>query len=115
MEDELRRRVDSGIRYLNGKEDVIPEIKNWSRKIDLTNLCLSDPDACVLGQLFGNYYIGRRRLNMSMEGTALLGMTVTMTDTIHWAAPFGEPVWDVLTDIWREQIKALRGREEIAP
>jgi hypothetical protein len=60
--------VDKGATLL---DERYPD--TWYDKIDLDTLDLSTTDLCVLGQLYGSYYVGRRTLGLTRGGAAELG------------------------------------------
>jgi hypothetical protein len=87
-------RVAKGIKLLNREYG-----KSWLRIIDPERLALENCEACVLGQLEGEY----------SNGTKLLGIK-------HNGAPYGfdrydgedDSAYDRLTRAWRKNIKELR-------
>lgn len=54
--------VAAGITFLDQHSDVP---RDWRSKIDLTRLTVFSTDYCPLGQLFGDYYDGARKLGIS--------------------------------------------------
>ncbi len=48
-----------------GADLLDTRLPGWRERINPVNFCLSDPDRCVVGQLFGGY----------REGLAFLGIT----------------------------------------
>lgn len=90
-------RVDLGIQLLDKELG-----KAWPYAIDLDRLDLSHAGKCVLGQLTGDYYLGR----------VMIFTTDRDPTNNHLARRHGffanTERWGTLTDIWREKIAYLQ-------
>ena len=96
----LLQKVRYGIKtYLK------PKKPNWFKTIKLTKLHLGDVDNCILGQLFGSYHAGLNEL----------GLHGDVWDDRYYAA-FSSRAgnWDVLTQVWKKEIKRLRAKKKVA-
>lgn len=99
----LRARVAQGADLL---DRVWP---GWWREISLDRLAMHSCDACVLGQLYGEYtrgwYEATRPLPASgCYSAAFHGFTLTI-DEQHWGGPTDDaPGWPLLADAWRAEV-----------
>lgn len=53
---QWRAAIRAGMAFLDAMRP------QWRRRIDLEKLDLSEPDCCVLGEVYGDYFKGRDRL-----------------------------------------------------
>lgn len=88
---EVIEKVAAGAEWL---DETHP---GWEREIDLAVLDLGDCSMCVLGQVFGGYFIG---------------LTYTDTREWDWAANHGFNIslhgywsYDTLREVWVDLIK----------
>jgi len=104
----LARRVAQGVRFLDRTEKP-----NWERKIDLERLALEQCNACVLGQLDGDFEVGLNFRKLDFIQARKYGFTLDFDDLDDRAHAAGGIVahqqswWAVLTDLWKS---ALRGK-----
>lgn len=110
LRNNIRQR---GIPFLN------EHCRDWLWRINLAIFDIEDPDSCVIGQLFGNYWEKKSALLPGIYGYdyGFLGdsaLSASLGDTtLGW-------IWDWFqsdqvakaTQIWREEITALRKAEE---
>ena len=107
---EIRNAVRRGVAVLNKTRP------SWVTKINTQRLDLSRCDLCVLGQLYSTpgdedgYERGLELLNGAVqENPGMYGFSV---DELS-----GEDYWDVLDEIWRDEIakqRAARRRKKAA-
>ena len=53
---DVRASVWAGIGFLDA------HVRGWRKKINLTTLDLSNNRCCVLGEIYGNYFVGATQL-----------------------------------------------------
>ena len=93
VQEQMRMAVRAGAELLDEKR---PE---WHGEIDLEALDIGSISRCVLGQLYGDYYVGRARVGMDRNTTGV-------------AYGFcGNPT--VLNALWREEIAVRKGVEDL--
>jgi hypothetical protein len=63
----FRDRVERGAALL----DSLPEMGGWRDRINQDSLAMSSCDECILGQLYGEYIEGFRRLILSKPASVL--------------------------------------------
>ena len=68
----------------------------WRDKIDLSALDMKDVRFCVLGQVYGTYYIGLNDLNLNDDATPDYGFNLPFPALIR------EEEWRMLTEAWRQ-------------
>jgi hypothetical protein len=90
----IKRRVAKGVRFLNKEYG-----RSWLRKIDPEALALEESTACLLGQLEGNYCVGRDDLGLSEDEARSLGFNLDAGHTDSF---------DTLTRTWKDSIVRLR-------
>jgi hypothetical protein len=85
-----------------GADLLDAENPTWYRITDLDTLDMSDPDFCVLGQVYGDYCDGLLKLNLTAFGARVRNYGFDMLS--------GTPDEDftLLTQAWREQILLRR-------
>jgi hypothetical protein len=106
----IQERVAKGAALL----DV--EHPRWAAEIAVEDLRMASCDACVLGQIYGRYSRGVRRLDLNdtPSGGFIGGRAAdhgfTLTDNEHREERIGafgddrSPVWGALADAWRAEI-----------
>jgi hypothetical protein len=92
IHDSITERVQSGARFL---DLMCPD---WEVRVDPVALSMVDGQRCVLGQLFGHYQSGLRKLGLRFgsQETASLGF---------WNGIYQ---YCDLTRVWRDEITARR-------
>lgn len=85
---------------------VLTEIfgKNWHKDIDLSNLDLSNPRKCILGQLLGSWAAARRMMITHRIGLDQLVGLFVETDSIRIMMEG----YEQLTKGWKKKIRQLR-------
>lgn len=98
LQIEVDRKVRANV--LNGIELLKREYgEDWVDKIDLDCLHLSSSSSCVLGQLYGDYVVGKRKIGLSESEATESGFNL---------AP-GTPGFSVLDAAWIREIGYIRG------
>ena len=87
----ISNRVKAGIAFLNVVEP------DWLKRIDLEKLDLSNSKTCILGEVYGNYYDGRDKLDLNEEIAEKLG----------FAEEENRPNYKSLTAAWKETLKPM--------
>lgn len=64
---EIRARVQKGVALLD------KEVPDWKERIDPGTLNVAASNSCILGQLFGDYFVGVAKLGLSGTQTRALG------------------------------------------
>ncbi len=97
QQETIEKRVDRGAKWLDKQK---PE---WHRKIVFKNLDMSDPDTCIIGQLFGKF----SDAPMSEIQEVSLGFNISdaIADLL-WDAR--QEHWDALEETWKDKIRAIR-------
>lgn len=68
--------VSKGLGLLDEKEalGVDTRLKNWEGQVDLETLNIDDQWTCLLGQIFGDFYVGLRVLGLTIESAVDYGI-----------------------------------------
>jgi hypothetical protein len=91
MDHDLAANVTRGARFLDSYDPA------WWRRLNLTvrPLCMANPCACVLGQLYGNFH--RHMLTLSRAG-------LVDANYLRWVRWHGftdsSLAWDELAALW---------------
>lgn len=93
--DRTRRAVRHGAALLDRRQ------KDWRPRIDTYHLEMHDCDACVLGQLFGEFGNGLDILRIQEPKDEAYGFAVSHDDEEY----FGFSAWMELGRCWREEIR----------
>lgn len=80
----------------------------WVSRVDPKTLAVSDPENCVLGQVYGDYDEAINALNLDARGQKEFGFDCEYKPFVGAEAP--EPVvrFSELTSAWREILDARR-------
>jgi hypothetical protein len=92
-----RQRIDNGAALLDSKTGF-----DWAKRVNCASLDINSIHSCVLTQVFGGYYAGRRRLELSHEVAKEYGFWPADDDTMEWNA--AQKLSAAKTDYWRELI-----------
>jgi hypothetical protein len=65
----VKQRVENGITCLDNGVDRGNTPKNWRSIINIDNLRFADPDKGPLGQIYGSYYDGLKKLRIVGGGS----------------------------------------------
>ena len=87
MSDE---RIEAGIALLDEK------VPGWEQHIDIQRLNMGDCKRCILGQLYGDYNIGIKKLEIGLMQDSELGFEVDS---------YEDESYDDLTEMWKEYIR----------
>lgn len=94
-------RVQKGQALLNER------LPGWREVMHPETLELDNCNACVLGQLFGDYHRGLAALGIPEEEAADYGFQVPeMQDRPSWYRWDSAGMFGLLTRIWRRALKA---------
>jgi hypothetical protein len=97
----MQANVDCGVSYLDAREEL------WWQNVDKW-LDMSDCEACVIGQIYGNYYYFLDELEAK---------GITFMNSNKWAEAHGFSLerkpnessnrarWEALSDLWRVKIE----------
>jgi hypothetical protein len=94
----IEERVAAGARWLDLHRP------GWADRIDLDELDLSDPCACVLGQEYGSYAEAPEELWVEDDTCAKSGFNATRVRDYERI----EVEFSALTDAWRRLIEQRR-------
>lgn len=89
-----RKRVSDGAKFLDAR------FPNWARRVNEELLSLVCPKRDVLGQLYGNYWIGRSRLKITDQGCEQMGFHTIF----HIGHPERSKEESLLTEAWKREI-----------
>lgn len=64
---EIQERVIQGADFLDNK------VPGWAKRINLETLEMSSICRCSLGQLYGDFTVGRNHLNLNYERSVNMG------------------------------------------
>lgn len=86
---------------------------NWRHRVDLDTLDLTEVEDCVLGQVFGSYYAGLRKLGIGDRKMTRyeLGFSCYPSDHLVWGADWDEELrkeeenWKELRNEWVLEIQ----------
>lgn len=106
-------QVHAGINLLNEKKG-----RRWYKSVDINVIDQCSTTKDVLGQVYGSYERGMKKLGF--YGTPLWLLKEPGLDPIERpladkGAPYGFAIgkhympWPILSEVWRERIKALQG------
>ena len=95
----FEKEIENGVEFLN---KVYPD---WLSKIDLEKLNMDQPSNCILGQLYGNFYVARDILDMYDNDTNKMGFTVPI---VLCYDEHDIEKWDTLTKEWANKIVELK-------
>lgn len=107
--------VAAGIAFLDSQEGC--QLNNWPNKINLLRFDLSDPEDCVLGQLFDSFNRGKNRLELTVGRSAELGFvsSAAAADGFDIDDPMQREMsvkqYAALTAEWRSSIERLRAAD----
>lgn len=88
MELTIAQRVQRGIALMDG---LGPD--NWRRMIDLDMLDIRNPERCVIGQIYGDYIMGRMPFHISRATMDNVGQ--------QYGLDYNDEVYSIdLTDEW---------------
>lgn len=90
-------RVQAGVELLDRWRP------SWERSINLDDLDITDCEQCVLGQLYGDYEVGRQDLDMDATEAADRGFVGIEMDED-----------EALNVMWRERIEARLAGEVVS-
>jgi hypothetical protein len=100
-------RVQRGAAFL---DHVCP---GWAWKIALDRLAMDTCDRCIVGQLFGNFYLGARCLLTKLPSTqefsaSAFGFTLHHAEqnTLEESKEVIMPRFAALADAWRKEVLA---------
>lgn len=97
LQIEVDRKVRANV--LNGIEVLKKEYgEDWVDKIDLDTLHLASATSCVLGQLYGEYGAGKRKIGLSENEAKESGFNIGAGAR-----------YDVLDAAWIREIGYIRG------
>lgn len=102
---EMEEAVDRGIEYLNR---IHP---GWKQKINLEDLDMSNCKECVMGQVFGDYYLCDKYLQQLDKNFKISRDGDDGDDEFdEWAATRGfmlgvNGTWEELVEIWKEKLQ----------
>ena len=95
----LAARVQKGLRL------VIKRYGKWRvSRISLRKLDMHSSCDCVLGQLAGDYLVGKKAVGIEHEMGSLYGLSLTTGEI--GSVP---NAWDKLDTLWTRAIRRLRG------
>jgi len=97
----FEKEIEKGVEFLN---KVYPD---WLSKIDLEKLNMDQPSNCILGQLYGNFYVAQNILDMSDKNYDKMGFTVPI---VLYYDEHDNEKWDTLAKEWKEKIVSLRNK-----
>lgn len=83
----------------------------WIEAIDTDRLDLSDCEACIRGQLDGEYHVGTEKWGLSLDDSTRLGFNVTFELLCRAADDDPQPkdrAFAELTAAWLEEIAQRR-------
>ncbi|MEU8317116.1 hypothetical protein AB0C33_01995 [Nonomuraea sp. NPDC048881] len=95
--------VEAGIAYLNEQAPWHGELRNWLRDINVECLEMNVTEEDVLGQLFGDYDTGKKKLKLSGEESVRLGFALAGDSDWH---TMGDYV--ILGAAWIEKLRRLK-------
>lgn len=95
--DEARARVAKGAALLDER------VPDWLERIDTSKLSLLSPCLCVIGQVFGNYYLNVRRF-MGVDETEHQAHGFWLIVTNLTEKKLIDADYRVLQDAWLEAI-----------
>jgi len=107
----LESRVDAGINWLNKTQE------GWVDKIDLNMLSLQNGGACIVGQIFGNYFADvvdgsiDRRAYLYLDSDRPVSGGLDKETAVKYGFNLdndGTGTYDELTRIWTRKIKEIR-------
>lgn len=90
--DEVIENIPAGLARIDEHQP-----KGWEGRINLDMLDMREYGLCVLGQLYGSYGHGRDELGIEFGDGESFGFDLNI------GGPEG---WALLTDAWREALKA---------
>lgn len=103
--DQLRRRVNQGIKLLDER------VPGWHHRVCTNTLVMAEFDNCVIGQLFdGDYEYGMMTLTGSTDvDTCYLftvdhGFDLGISETLNDEGKVDYEPFARLTDLWRCQV-----------
>jgi hypothetical protein len=101
--DDVKARVFAGAAFLDAALGT-----KWTKKVDAERLAISNGEACILGQVFGDYSYGIDELELiDADGNSL-----TMARTLGFEQDKDNAVtYDLLDQEWK---KLLRNRKRQA-
>lgn len=92
----MQKRVKRGIRFL----DKTLGRRKWVKKIRLNKLDLSDPNTCVIGEIFGGYTRGLEGLNKDKKWGRKNGFNLPVVASV--TDKYED--FQVLTRLWKETL-----------
>lgn len=95
----FEKEIEKGVEFLN------KIYLDWLSKIDLEKLNMDKPSCCILGQLYGNFYVAQNILDMSDENSDKMGFSVP---TISYFDELYIEKWDILQKEWVNKLVELK-------
>lgn len=98
-------RIERGVRWLNKNVG-----KDWTKKINVTQLNLNSGMSCVIGQAFGSFWMQVAR-NYSDKGDKIMNLREAkdrgffIEAKVELGYPFS---WDLLTYMWAQKIVEVK-------
>jgi hypothetical protein len=85
---------------------------SWARLINVNDLDMSDPRRCILGQIYGHAEAGLRALGfVPIYSPEAFQLEIVHGFNVHHTWHPDDPErWDILTALWRKEIKSRIGR-----
>lgn len=102
MSRSLDARVTRGAHWLD------LHTPDWSDEIDVDTLRMGSPRQCILGQVYGNYFVAADQFTLTCSATIKLGFNGSLVGLLLTAELFR------LRRAWRKLILARRAAQESA-
>ena len=92
MKTTIKTRVKAGIAFLDA---VKP---NWKKKIDLDKLDLFSPYTCVIGEVYGGYFKGMKKLEIEWHSDSATALGFYEGSVMNYPS---------LTKVWKQELKKI--------
>lgn len=94
----MAERVRAGVQLLDACNSP-----DWRDRINIVRLDLSDVSMCVLGQVYGSYGLGVRRLHLEATDEFAYGFHAQVPR--RGSSIPSARIWPLLTEAWKQALR----------
>lgn len=96
-------------RVATGADELDSQNPGWFEKVNTDHLNTENPDTCILGQVYGDYFIALELLGWSFSDGFRLGFDLRSAEESHDA-------YTALKNLWTAEISARKAaKDQLVP
>jgi len=99
----IEAQLNAGVAFLDEKLGT-----DWVYETQTYDLNLHSPYNCVLGQLFGDFNVGREKLGLNLDDTVRYGFYLPCYDFPYNESEYTERISEEATQDWVDKIEHLK-------